>query len=149
MRVLAFVIENGLLRWAVGGSSFTVARERDFCSDSLADTLSEFLDTSMEIVSHGGILVHSRADRDHIATLLTQCRMPYLLGRWNSMSHQAFDDFAQISTGSKNAAWLASQLFAHIKPEQPPCQHKPRLLDNGPRDNGEYVYVCSTCGRNL
>ena len=146
MRILAYAFDKGRLGWAVNGPG-AVACERDLGSGAIADALSELLDAAMELVAHGGVLVYMGSDQDRVAALLLRCRMPYLLGRWESMPHRNFGEPVKVSGGIDSAGLLAKQLLARLEP--PPCQHQPRLRDVGQRDNGELSYSCAKCGQHL
>ena len=146
MRILAYAFDKGRLGWAVNGPG-AVACERDLGSGAIADALSELLDAAMELVAHGGVLVHMDSDQDRIAALLLRCRMPYLLGRWESVPHRNLGESEKVSAGIDSAGMLAKRLLARV--ERPPCQHQPRLRDVGQRDNGELSYSCAKCGQHL
>ena len=119
--MLTFSVGANHLGWTMKGSSPVV---RDFSNDALADVLSEFMDAAMEAVARGGVVVGS--GRERIAALLAECRMPYLLCRWEQLPRRSVDESAGVS-----------------------CDHKPVLVDAGLRDNGELYYKCSVCGRML
>ena len=69
-----------------------------------------------------------------------------------SMKRSAYDAIgpeelrAMLQKAKKRVSILEHRLLEQERC-QPVCNYEMKVMPSGPRDNGEFIYVCTKCGR--